>query len=153
DAGGSWCPPGDRGRAPRGRRPPEGARAAPRARPPGVRAERGPGGLRGHVHLALGDRGGSRRGDARRSGRRGTRACAGDLARAGRRSLRHAECGRVRRVRARALRVIVRWGLDELPEMLGGRRPFLLATERWEPPVGVAGRWSELPTDEEIDVG
>jgi maleylacetate reductase len=49
--------------------------------------------------------------------------------------------------------VIVRWGLDELPDVLGGRRPFLLATERWEAPVVVADRWSELPTDREIDVG
>jgi maleylacetate reductase len=49
--------------------------------------------------------------------------------------------------------VIVRWGLDELPDVLGGRRPFLLASERWEAPVEVAGRWSELPTDREIDAG
>jgi alcohol dehydrogenase class IV len=49
--------------------------------------------------------------------------------------------------------VIVRWGLDALPEVLSGRRPFLLATERWDAPVEVAGRWSELPTEEEIDVG
>ena len=49
--------------------------------------------------------------------------------------------------------MIVRWSLDELPEVLGGRRPFLLATERWEPPVDVVGRWAELPTEREIDVG
>jgi maleylacetate reductase len=49
--------------------------------------------------------------------------------------------------------VIVRWGLDALPEVLAGRRTFLLATERWDAPVDVAGRWSELPTDETIDVG
>ena len=49
--------------------------------------------------------------------------------------------------------MIVRWGLDALPEVLSGRRPFLLATERWDAPVEVAGRWSELPTEEEIDVG
>ncbi|HEX6700282.1 MAG TPA: iron-containing alcohol dehydrogenase [Gaiellaceae bacterium] len=48
--------------------------------------------------------------------------------------------------------MIVRWGLEHLPEMLAGRRAFLLATERWELPVEVAGRWSELPTHEEIDV-
>ena len=47
----------------------------------------------------------------------------------------------------------VRWGLDALPEVLGGRRAFLLATERWAPPVDVVGRWSELPTEREIDVG
>jgi maleylacetate reductase len=49
--------------------------------------------------------------------------------------------------------VIVRWGLDELPDVLRGRRPLLLATERWDAPVDVAGRWTELPTDREIDVG
>jgi maleylacetate reductase len=48
--------------------------------------------------------------------------------------------------------VIVRWGLDALSEVLGGRRAFLLATERWDAPVEVAGRWRDLPTDEEIDV-
>jgi maleylacetate reductase len=49
--------------------------------------------------------------------------------------------------------VIVRWGLDQLPEVLRGRRVFLLAPERWEEPVPVVGRWSELPTDAQIDVG
>jgi maleylacetate reductase len=49
--------------------------------------------------------------------------------------------------------MIVRWGLDALPDVLGGRRVFLLATKRWESPVEVAGRWSELPTDQTIDVG
>jgi maleylacetate reductase len=49
--------------------------------------------------------------------------------------------------------VIVRWGLDALPEVLGGRRAFLLATERWDAPVDVVGRWSELPTEREVDVG
>jgi len=49
--------------------------------------------------------------------------------------------------------VIVRWGLDELPDVLRGRRTFLLATSRWEEPVRVVGRWSELPTDEPVDVG
>jgi len=48
--------------------------------------------------------------------------------------------------------VIVRWGLDGLPEALRGRRAFLLATERWDAPVDVVGRWSELPTEREIDV-
>jgi maleylacetate reductase len=48
--------------------------------------------------------------------------------------------------------VIVRWGLDELPGVLGGRRVFLLATTRWRAPVDVAARWSELPTAERIDV-
>jgi maleylacetate reductase len=49
--------------------------------------------------------------------------------------------------------VIVRWGLDALPEVLGGRRAFLLATRRWAAPVEVVARWSDLPTDEEIDPG
>ena len=49
--------------------------------------------------------------------------------------------------------MIVRWGLDGLPEALRGRRAFLLATERWDAPVDVVGRWSELPTEREIDVG
>jgi maleylacetate reductase len=49
--------------------------------------------------------------------------------------------------------VIVRWGLDQLPEVLEGRRTFLLATERWDDPVPVVGRWSELPTEREIEVG
>jgi maleylacetate reductase len=45
--------------------------------------------------------------------------------------------------------VIVRWSLDELPALLaevGIRRPFLVASARWEPPVDVAGRWSEVPS-------
>jgi maleylacetate reductase len=49
--------------------------------------------------------------------------------------------------------VIVRWGLDQLPEVLGGRRAFLLGTKRWEAPAEVVGHWSELPTAETIDVG
>ena len=48
--------------------------------------------------------------------------------------------------------MIVRWGLEQLPDVVAGRRPFLLATGRWEAPVDVAGRWSELPTEKEIDV-
>jgi maleylacetate reductase len=49
--------------------------------------------------------------------------------------------------------VNVLWGIDALPEVLRGRRAFLLATERWDAPVGVVGRWSDLPTEREIDVG
>jgi maleylacetate reductase len=49
--------------------------------------------------------------------------------------------------------MIVRWGLDALPEVTGGRRVFVLATRRWDSPVEVVGRWSELPTDEPIEVG
>jgi len=33
--------------------------------------------------------------------------------------------------------------LDEL----GSKRPFLVASPRWEPPVEVVGRWSEVPSD------
>jgi len=46
--------------------------------------------------------------------------------------------------------VIVRWGLDELPGVLseaGIERPFLIASPRWEPPLEVSGRWSEVPSD------
>jgi maleylacetate reductase len=46
--------------------------------------------------------------------------------------------------------VKVRWGLEELPGLLdelGSKRPFLVASPRWEPPVAVAGRWSEVPSD------
>jgi len=49
--------------------------------------------------------------------------------------------------------VIVRWGVDALPEVLEGRAAFLMATARWEAPVDVTGRWSELPTDAPIDPG
>ena len=47
--------------------------------------------------------------------------------------------------------MIVRWGLDTLPDVLDGPA-FFLATERWEPPVEVAGRWSELPYDDLAEV-
>jgi maleylacetate reductase len=46
--------------------------------------------------------------------------------------------------------VKVRWGLAELPGLLrelDSERPFLVASPRWEPPVGVVGRWSEVPSD------
>jgi maleylacetate reductase len=46
--------------------------------------------------------------------------------------------------------VKVRWGLTELPGLLdelGSERPFLVASPRWEPPVEVVGRWSEIPSD------
>ena len=46
--------------------------------------------------------------------------------------------------------MIVRWGLDELPAVLaetGIERPFLIASPRWDPPVEVSGRWSEVPSD------
>jgi maleylacetate reductase len=46
--------------------------------------------------------------------------------------------------------VKVRWGLGELPGLLaelGLAKPFLVASPRWEPPVEVAGRWAEVPSD------
>jgi len=49
--------------------------------------------------------------------------------------------------------VIVRWGLEELPGVLGElgiERPFLVASERWDGvDLGVepVGRWSEVPSD------
>jgi maleylacetate reductase len=46
--------------------------------------------------------------------------------------------------------VKVRWGLEEIPGLLdelGSERPFLVASPRWEPPVEVVGRWSEVPSD------
>jgi maleylacetate reductase len=46
--------------------------------------------------------------------------------------------------------VKVRWGLEELTGLLdeiGSERPFLVASPRWESPVEVVGRWSEVPSD------
>jgi len=47
--------------------------------------------------------------------------------------------------------VIVRWGLRELPDLLGQlgiERPFLIASERWSNlDLPAAGRWSEVPSD------
>lgn len=48
----------------------------------------------------------------------------------------------------------VRWGLGELPGLLADlsiERPFLIASPRWEPPVEVAGRWSEVPSERIAD--
>jgi len=45
--------------------------------------------------------------------------------------------------------VIVRWGLEELPGLLGElgiERPFLVASARWPAPVEVAGTWTEVPS-------
>ncbi len=47
----------------------------------------------------------------------------------------------------------VRWGLDELPRLLGQlgiERPFLVASDRWSQhalPIQPAVRWSEVPSD------
>jgi maleylacetate reductase len=47
--------------------------------------------------------------------------------------------------------VIVRWGLEQLPDMLGevgGSRPFLIASDRWSNlDLPAAGRWNEVPSD------
>lgn len=51
--------------------------------------------------------------------------------------------------------LIVRWGLEALPWLLselGIKRPYFLATSRWDAPLVVAGRWSELPTERIPDV-
>jgi len=52
--------------------------------------------------------------------------------------------------------VIVRWGLAELSTVLseaGIARPFLVASSRWQAPVDVAGRWSEIPSHRaQVDV-
>jgi maleylacetate reductase len=46
--------------------------------------------------------------------------------------------------------VIVRWGIDELGDVLhelGVERPYLFAKERHDPPVEAVGRWTELPSE------
>ena len=52
--------------------------------------------------------------------------------------------------------MIVRWGLEELPGLLGEvgiERPFLVAGERWSHlDLPATGRWSEVPTDRIADV-
>jgi maleylacetate reductase len=50
--------------------------------------------------------------------------------------------------------VKIRWGLGELPGLLaelGIERPYLVAGPRWEPPVEVVGRWSEVPSERIAD--
>jgi maleylacetate reductase len=50
--------------------------------------------------------------------------------------------------------VIVRWGLGELEGVLaelGVGRPLLVASARWDPPVGVIGEWREVPSDRIAD--
>jgi maleylacetate reductase len=45
--------------------------------------------------------------------------------------------------------LIVRWGLDELPAVLGElgiARPLLVASARWENVLDVPDRWSEVPS-------
>src|SRR5207244_399724 len=148
DAGGCGCPSGDRGRAARARNPPAGPRRAARARPAGVREERRRGWARRDVHLAHGGRARARGGNAGHGSRRGPRALTGDLARPGGGPGLHAGGRRFRRVRA-GTRVIVRWGLEELPGLLaelGIGRPFLVASARWSAPIEVWGAWTEVPS-------
>ena len=91
-------------------------------------------GLRRHVHLALVGRVRPRRRHARGGARRRARARREIfLVRASGRAETRA-AARVRRVRARAPPVIVRWSLAELPGVLaelGVERPFLVASPRW----------------------
>jgi maleylacetate reductase len=50
--------------------------------------------------------------------------------------------------------VKVRWGLGDLDGLLaelGFRRPFFVASPRWDPPVEVAGAWREVPSDRITD--
>src|SRR5207247_11208556 len=113
---------------------PPRARRATLARPPRACALRGRGRLRRHIHPARRHRGRPRRRRAHRRPREGARSRPGDLPRARLRTLADARRRRLRRVRARTPRVIVRWGLGELPGLLaelGIERPFLIASERW----------------------
>jgi len=46
--------------------------------------------------------------------------------------------------------VIVRWGLDALPEVCaesGLTEPLLVASPRWELPIAARARWSEVPSE------
>ncbi|HEY2373803.1 MAG TPA: iron-containing alcohol dehydrogenase [Gaiellaceae bacterium] len=46
--------------------------------------------------------------------------------------------------------MIVRWGLESLPELvaeIGMKQPLLIASPRWTLPVDVANRWTEVPSD------
>src|SRR5262249_2533846 len=139
--------------AARGRRAAARVRRATRARAAGVGAYRRRGGLRRHLHFTLGDRGCPRRGNARRGARPGAPAGARHLPPPGVRAHAPARRAGVPRPRTRTARMIVRWGLGALPEVLRGRAAFLLATRRWDAPVDVVGRWTELPTDAVIDPG
>ena len=96
-------------------------RRAARARPAGVgHAAPCAARLRRHVHLALGDRGRPRRRARSRSRASRGSSRARDLARRGRPAApRRAPRRRSSSSRASGSRVIVRWGLDELPGVLG----------------------------------
>jgi glycerol dehydrogenase-like iron-containing ADH family enzyme len=46
--------------------------------------------------------------------------------------------------------MIVRWGLDALPEVCaeaGLEEPLLVASKRWELPIAARARWSEVPSE------
>ena len=47
--------------------------------------------------------------------------------------------------RGKLRRVIVHWGLDELPA-LAGERPFVVASPRWRGVLDAADRWEEVPS-------
>jgi maleylacetate reductase len=50
--------------------------------------------------------------------------------------------------------VIIRWGLDALPDVVdevGIGRPLFVASPRWEPPLAAAARWSEVPSERVAD--
>ncbi len=137
-AGGRGSPAGGRGRAAGRRRAAARPRREARARAAGVGAKRGRRRPRRHVHLALLDRG--RAGGRARSRPRASR---GSTPRA--RSRSSAATGRtpstgrggVRRLRAGASPVIVRWGLDELPGVLASSGSSGRCSSR-------AARWDAL---------
>src|SRR5581483_3452614 len=152
-AGGSRRAAGDRGRAARARCAPARPRRAARARPAGVGAERGPCGLRHHVHLPRCHRRRCRRWCPRARARRGPRPGARDLARTGERPHGDARRAGIRRLCPRTARVMVRWGplllLAEVCDELGVREPLLVASPRWdklELPILPSARWSEVPS-------
>jgi maleylacetate reductase len=50
--------------------------------------------------------------------------------------------------------VIVRWGIDALPGVIGElgiERPLLVASPRWELPIEAASRWTEVPSERIAD--
>src|SRR5581483_7958169 len=123
-----------RGRAARARRAAQGHGRPSRARAAGVGRERRSRGVRRGVHLAHVDRGGPRGRPPHRVARDRSRCRARDLGRPGRRPFRDACSERLPRLRARTARVIVRFGLGELPGVLqavGIERPYVIASDRW----------------------
>src|SRR3954447_22143969 len=128
-------------------------RIAARTQAVGIGSKRRPRRARRHVHLAPRNRVGHLRGAARDGARARARSGARDLPRACEWPERDSSGARLRRVRARARpRVIVRWGLRELPAVLAElrvERPLLVATERWkDTELGMrpGARWTEVPS-------